>query len=136
MAMNRRRFIISSGAVLLIGAKAGIAKAAAGEPRYLCVIEESVIFLGVSPIGRSGDTCLRTLQQAVDLAVDSKKPLKLGPGEYSASSLIISSPITMHGVPGEVTMRTTGTGLRLDIRHAAQGAAGRSLDIQNVAFSS
>lgn len=77
-----------------------------------------------------------TLQDAINQAQSTGKPLYISPGTYSTGDLIISGPVEIYATPGSVVLQPSSAtnGFTLNVRSNTAGATIADVTIRGITF--
>ncbi len=77
-----------------------------------------------------------TLQDAINQAQTTKKPLYISPGTYSTGDLVISAPVRIYATPGTATLQPSSAtnGFTLNIRSNTANTVINDVTIEGVNF--
>lgn len=109
-----RRLLLKRLACVIASPLLWTRSARAQDAAYYC--EENDMAVVVSAAKSGAKWSRRSLQQAIEIAQKTRKPLNILPGTYLASELTISAPIEIYGMPGTVSIMPVGSdGVNLSI---------------------
>ena len=78
-----------------------------------------------------------TLQDAINQAQTTKKPLYISPGTYSTGDLVISAPVEIYATPGTAVLQPLSptNGFTLNVRSNTAGATITDVTVRGITFN-